>query len=58
MVVQDHEDGGDFNQGAEAAFFVEGVEEGNACDVWQELHGDATAEEMTRFLKAVANPLC
>ena len=45
LVVEDHEDGSVFEEGAEAAFVVEGVKEGDALDVGQELHGDAAAEE-------------
>ncbi len=45
MVVEDHEDGGVFHQTTQASFVVEGVEESDALNMGQELHGDAAAEE-------------
>ena len=45
LVVKDDQDGSVFHHGGEAAFVVEGMEEGDALDVGEQLHGDPTAEE-------------
>ena len=45
MVVEDDQDRGVFHQTAQSAFVVEGVEKGDALDVGEQFHGDATAEE-------------
>ena len=45
LVVEDDENGHVFHHGGEAAFVVEGVEEGDALDVAQEFGRDAAAEE-------------
>ena len=45
LVVEDDQDGGVFHERGESALVVEGVEEGDALDVREQFHRDASAEE-------------